>query len=147
LELLNSSNAYNDQSLLTAIYLLDLLRYETNTAAAMKDDFVGKVREKIDQEEGGGLTVTEVDEIMAQRGEVVCEAAGIEVSRAWRFGWRSKMLAQLGRTVVERAFLPLVPFLPTAFLSATLIPLSSRSTSPCRALPAASLRSRPRLGC
>jgi hypothetical protein len=81
------------------------------------------VREKIDQEEGGGLTVTEVDEIMAQRGEVVCEAAGIEVSRASRFAWRSKMLAQVGLTVVEGAFFcssfsPLI-----ALLSAKLIPL------------------------
>ncbi|GAA5908963.1 hypothetical protein JCM8208_007128 [Rhodotorula glutinis] len=93
------SSAPLDTSLLSTIHLVELLRHESNVAAALKG---GLVRRAVDdarrverEREGKGERETvsdaEVKDEMAQRGRDVCTRYGVEVRREWEDDWRAKV--------------------------------------------------------
>ena len=88
-----------DTSLLTTIHLVELLRRESNVAAALKDGLVRRavddarraVRATEDKGEREQVSDAEVRDEMAQRGRDVCAKYGVEVRREWDDEWRAKV--------------------------------------------------------
>ncbi|GAA6013521.1 hypothetical protein JCM10207_008878 [Rhodosporidiobolus poonsookiae] len=96
LELPPSHPQSSDAHLLTLVYLLHRLRYETNVAAALKGGFVERVRvevrAEVEKEKGGRASEEEIEERMVKRGREVCEQAGVKVKREWNGMWRKEVL-------------------------------------------------------
>ncbi|GAA6038842.1 hypothetical protein JCM8097_002923 [Rhodosporidiobolus ruineniae] len=86
----------SDDELLKQIYLLHLLRHQTNIAAALRSGFVERVksetRHQLEDAEDGAVSEEDVQRALADRGRQVCRLAGIEVSREWKPRWREEML-------------------------------------------------------
>jgi hypothetical protein len=85
------------------IYLLERLRCETNISFVLRDGVVDKIRAEIKSDHralvGAELSDEEVDEVLASKGEKVCDKYGIEVCREWQTEWRMKMLEKDGRAL------------------------------------------------
>lgn len=82
----------HDTHLLTLIYLLSLLRYETNISAALRSGFIDNVRSRVRSELSGGANDEDVEKEMAEKGKKVCEEAGVEVRKGWNYRWREELL-------------------------------------------------------
>ncbi|GAA5973930.1 hypothetical protein JCM11641_001226 [Rhodosporidiobolus odoratus] len=94
-ELPSTHPEHNDTHLLTLIYFLHRLRYETNLAGALRAGIVEKIKSEVKAElEDAGKDVgnQNVEAELANKGREVCEKLGIEVRRGWRADWREKML-------------------------------------------------------
>ncbi|GAA5845336.1 hypothetical protein JCM9279_004847 [Rhodotorula babjevae] len=93
------STAPLDTSLLSTIHLVELLRRESNVAAALKgglvrhavDDARRAVREREGKGERYEVSDKEVRDEMAQRGREVCARYGVEVRREWDDEWKAKV--------------------------------------------------------
>lgn len=99
----------DDGALLSTLYLVELLRHETNVAAALRNGLVDRVAAEVRHElantEGNGdvasVSEGQVQDELAKRGAAVCAEHGVEVRRDWDDGWKVKALGGAKSPVKE----------------------------------------------